>query len=243
MRLSMPFRATALLFAVSCLAVIVAPTSSQAHSSDRRCSVGSPPSIEDGPRLLAKPAGPELVVACGKGVAGPFEIAAYTSVDHTLCTAFLGVGFGSGECGAAFGESRLARDGVLATGTNWAWGAGPGPAYTAIGGWVTPEVARVEVRYHRNNGKPTREADATVGQVDGELLGSLGQSEPFGRFAVVFPGCSLPQGIRILAFDSEGRLLGSESGHKSGFGTPCRPAPTPRDGHAAGQSAPGVSTS
>lgn len=188
---------------------------------------------------MTKPAGPELVIACGQGVSGPFEIAAYTSVDHALCTVFLGQGFGGGECGAAFGESRLARDGVLATSTNRAWGAGPGPAYTAIAGWVRPDVARVEVRYHRNNGKPTRKADATVGQVDGELLSSLGQSAPFGRFAIVLPGCSLPEGIRILAFDSDGRLLGSERGRKSGFGSPCRPAPTPRGGHTAGQSAGG----
>ena len=85
----------------------------------------------------------------------------------------------------------------------------------------------------------SRKADATVGQVDGALLSSLGQSAPFGRFAIVLPGCSLPQGIRILAFDSEGRLLGSERGRKSGFATPCRPAPTPRGGHAAGNNAGG----
>ncbi len=163
------------------------------------------------------------MIACGKSFAGPFEIVAYTDVTHDLCTVDLGSAFGGGECGAAFHEARLARDGVLVTDTNWRWGRGPGRSLTAISGRVLPDVVRVEVRYHRNNQKPPRRANAVVGQVGGELLGTLGQAEPFGRFAVVLPGCTIPHDLRILAFDSEGGLIGSERGRGSAFGNPCRP--------------------
>jgi hypothetical protein len=98
-----------------------------------------------------------------------------------------------------------------------------GRSYTALNGWVRPDVARVEVRYHRRNEKPITHANATVAQVDGELLSSLDQTTPFGRFAVVLPGCTVPQGLRVLAFDSVGKLFGSERGRKSGSGRPCRP--------------------
>ena len=111
------------------------------------------------------------------------------------------------------------------TGTSWAYGGGSGGSYTALHGWVRPDVARIEVRYHRRNEKPISHVDATVAQVDGDLLSSLHQATPFGRFAVVLPGCTVPQGLRVLAFDSEGKLIGSERGQKerSGFGNPCRP--------------------
>jgi hypothetical protein len=224
MKLDKRFLAVALLLAVACLVATVGAAPSQARTSEGPCRVGSPPTIEDS-SILGKPAGPELVVACGHGVTGPFEIASYTDAHGTLCTVYLGEGFGSGQCGEAFHESLLARDGFLTTSTNWAWGGGPGPSYTTIDGWVEPEVARLEVRYHRNGAKPMSKANATIGQVDGDLLSALGETEPFGRFAIVLPGCSVPQGLRILAFNAEGTLIGSEKGGKSSFGgTPCRSA-------------------
>jgi hypothetical protein len=217
------FPAGALLLVVTCLAVVVGVTSSKAQSADLRCSVGGPPTIEEGPDLLEKPLGPRLVIACGKSVVGPFEIVAYTGVNHLLCTFFLGSAFGGGECGRAFHESRLAHDGFLVTGTSWAWGGGPGRSYTAVHGWVEPDVARIEVRYHRRNEKAIARVNATLAQVNGELLSALDQTTPFGRFAVVLPGCTVPQGLRVLAFDSEGQMIGSERGHKqSGIGKACR---------------------
>jgi len=102
-------------------------------------------------------------------------------------------------------------------------GRRPWRSYTAVHGWVGPDVARIEVRYHRRNEKPITQVDATVAQVNGELLSALDQTTPFGRFAIVLPGCTVPQGLRVLAFDSEGRMIGSERGRKqSGFGKPCR---------------------
>jgi hypothetical protein len=224
MKFYRPLRAVALLLVVACLAAVVGATTSKAQSADPQCSVGGPPSIEEGPSLLAKPSSPELVLACGKSVVGPFEIVAYTDVQHVLCTLYLGSAFGGGECGGSLHESRLARDGFLVTGSSSAWGRGPGRSYTSLNGRVRPDVARVEARYHRGNEKQITQVNATVAQVSGELLSSLDQTTPFGRFAVVLPRCTVPQGVRVLAFDSEGQLVGSERGRKSSsFGSPCRP--------------------
>jgi hypothetical protein len=221
MRLDKRFRRAALLLAVACLLAALGASTSGASAAEPGCTVGKPPTLENGPEVLEKPASPELVIACGHGVTGPYEIAAYTDAHHTLCTIFLGEGFGGGQCGAAFRESQLNRDSFLTTSMNWAWGAGPGPSSTSITGWALPDVARIEVRYHHDNAKPIHHANAILGQVGGQLLTTLGQTEPFGRFAIVLPGCSLPQGIRILAFNPEGTLLGSEQGHKPGFAPPC----------------------
>jgi hypothetical protein len=216
--------AAAVLVLVVSVAAIAGTSASQAQSAEAKCVVGGPPTIEGEPNVLEKPAGPKLVIACGKSVVGPFEIVAYDDVKESLCTFVLGEGFGDGECGEAFHESFLARDGFLITGTNWAWGHGPGHSLTSINGRVEPGVARVEVRYHRKHGKASAQVDATIGQVEGELLGKLDQTAPFGRFAVVLPECVVPQDLRILAFDSEGRMIGSEHGQKSHFGgSPCRP--------------------
>jgi hypothetical protein len=224
MKFYKPIGAAGLVLVVACLAASVGVTTSSARSAEPQCSVGGPPTIEEGPALPEKPSGPQLVIACGKSVVGPFEIVAYTGAKHSLCTVFLGSAFHGAQCGEAFHESRLARDGLLVTSTNWSFGGGPGPSYTAVSGWVRPDVARVEVRYHRKNGKSITQVSATVAQVNGELLSSLGQSTPFGRFAVVLPGCAVGQGLRLLALDSEGRMIGSERGHKSPFGSPCQPS-------------------
>ncbi len=218
------FHVAALLLVIACFAASIDVATSKAQSADPPCSVGGPPQIER-PPFLEKPLSPELVIACGKSVVGPFEIVAYTGVKHLLCTVFLGSAFGGSGCGGEIHESRLARDGFLITNTNWAWGRGPGRSFTALSGWVRPDVARIEVRYHRSNEKPITRAKATVAQVNGELLSSLGQTTPFGRFAVVLPGCTVPQGLHVLAFDSEGQMIGSERGRKtkSRFGNPCQP--------------------
>lgn len=217
-----PGGAVALVLVVACLALVGVGTPG-ARSAEPHCKVGAPPTLESAPELLEKPLSPELVVACGRSIVGPFEIVTYTGVRHSLCTFVLGTAFGGGQCGAAFHESRLAHLGFLVTTSNWAWGHGPGRAYTSINGWVRPDVARIEVRYHRNDQKPISRANATIGQVDGELLASLDQTEPFGRFAAVLPGCTPPQNLRIFAFDAKGRLIGSERGQKARFGSPCRP--------------------
>ena len=225
MKFYRPSRATALLLLMACFAATIGVATSNARSANPQCSVGGPAELEEGPHFLEKPLGPPLVIACGKSLVGPFEIVAFTGVKHhLLCTFFLGSAFGGGECGGAIHESSLNRDGFLVTGTSWAWGKGPGPSYTTLEGRLIPEVARIEVRYHRSNRKTLSRTNATVAQVNGELLSSLDQNlPPFGRFAVVLPGCNLPQSLRIVAFDSEGQMIGSERGRKSRFDSPCRP--------------------
>jgi hypothetical protein len=223
MNFNKPFCGAALVLVVVCFAALAGARATEARSAEPRCSVGGPPTIEERPSLLQKPSGPQLVIACGSSIEGQFEIVAYTGVKHSLCTVYLGSAVRGAECGGALYESRLARDGFLVTSTDWTSGRGPGRSYTAMRGWVRPDVARVEVRYHRRNGKPLARVDATTAQVNGELLGALDQTAPFGRFAVVLPGCIVPQDLRVLAFDSEGRMIGSIQGRKSGFGRPCRP--------------------
>jgi hypothetical protein len=221
-----PAATAALLLLAACFAMVITAMTSNAQPADSQCSVGAPPTIEEKgpPPLRFKPSSPELVIACGKSVVGPFEIVAYTAVrHHWLCTFVLGPAFGGSECGGALNESRLARDGVLITGSGATSGSGPGRSYTTLHGWVRSDVARIEVRYHRRNEKTITRASATVAQVNGELLSSLDQATPFGRFAVVLPGCTRSQGIRVLALDSEGRMIGSERGRKARFGGPCQP--------------------
>jgi hypothetical protein len=88
---------------------------------------------------------------------------------------------------------------------------------------VRSDVARIEVRYYRGHSKSVTHAEATVAQVNGELLNSLGQTTPFGRFAVVLPGCDVAQRMRLVAFNSEGQRVGSQRGRKARWAAPCQP--------------------
>jgi hypothetical protein len=226
MSIGRTFRLASLLAVVACLAaavVAIGAGGAQAGSAAGPCVVGGSPTIKGEPQAIREPLSPVLDIACGKSFIGPFQIVAYTDVKHSLCTFVLGSPFNGGECGGSIYESRLARDGVLVTTRNWESGLGRGPANTTLSGRLLPKVTRVEVRYHRPGQKSVSEVNATVGQVDGELLRTLDQTEPFGRFAVVLPGCVPPQGLRVLAFDAEGRLVGSEPGRKLRAGNPCRP--------------------
>lgn len=66
-----------LLLAAACFAAFVGVTTPEARSADPLCSVGGRPAVEEGPTLPEKPSGPQIVIACGKSVVGPFEIVAY----------------------------------------------------------------------------------------------------------------------------------------------------------------------
>lgn len=83
------------------------------------------------------------------------------------------------------------------------------------------DVAKVEVRFRRQGRIWTKAA--TVAQVDGGLLSSLGVSEPFGRFGALLPGCVPPQEINVVARGANGEFLGAQRGR---FELPdfCNPA-------------------
>jgi hypothetical protein len=211
----------ALFFLIFCLAASVGVSASGAQSANPPCTIGGPAEKVEG-LMPGKPSRPPIVIGCGRSLVGPFEIVAYPDAEHNwLCTFFIGSAFGDGDCGGVIHESLLNRNGFVVTGTGWAWGSGPGRPYTALRGEARPDVARIEVRYHRGNEKAISRVNATLAQVSGELLSALEQTTPFGRFAVVLPGCTVPQGLRVLAFDSEGRMIGSQRGRKSRFGQPC----------------------
>ncbi len=217
-------RAGVVLLAVACCLAFTGVASANAQSFlTPPCSVGGAPERVSYPSSLIfqpKPLQPPHVIACGMSLVGPFEIVAYTSVEHKwLCTLFLGEPFGNSDCeppnppfpdGA--GEIRMYQDG---------WASGNGSSYTYLSGNVGTGVSRIEIRYHRYKKKPISRVSATVGQVKGVLLTSLHQTVPFGRFAAVLPGCAVPQGMRLVAFDSDGAVIGSQRGQKSRFGNPC----------------------
>lgn len=232
------FRTGALLLAVASCFTFTCVTNSKAQSpTPVPCSVGGAPEKASPPFLLSKASHPPRVIACGRSFLGPFEIVAFPSVEHEwLCTVFLGEPFGDSECGPDFegaltlapppfsNTSELPVDGgpIRLSGIGWAWGNGPGPAYTHLEGSLSPGVARVEIRYHRPNRESINRVSATVAQVNGELLSSLYQTVPFGRFAAVLRGCATTQRLRLVAFDAEGQIVGSLRGHRSHFGNQCR---------------------
>ena len=215
-------RAGVVLIVVACrlMFTTVATAKAQAPSTPP-CSVGGAPEKVSYPIFLSKPSQPAQVIACGTSFVGPFEIVAYPSVKRKwLCTLFLGAPFGDGDCGPDIIQPPVGRDEIRSF--QMGWGGENGSSYTYLSGSLGLDVARVEVRYHRYNKKPINQVNATIAQVNGELLKSLDQTVPFGRFAAVLPGCAVPQGMRIVAFDPEGAIVASERGRKSHFGNPCR---------------------
>jgi len=231
-------RAGVVLLVVACCLAFTGVAASKAPSfSGPPCSVGGAPEKVNPPSLLSKASHPPKVIACGRSFLGPFEIVAYPSVEHEwLCTVFIGAPFGGGYCrrdvegGITLAPRSFTNSGQLPVdggpirvfGIGWAWGNGPGPSYTYLEGSLSPGVTRVEVRYHRPNKASINRASATVAQVNGELLSSLYQTVPFGRFAAVLRGCAVPQGMRLVAFNPEGAIVASLRGHKSSFGNQCR---------------------
>lgn len=231
-------RAGVVLLVVACCLALTSVAIAKAQPSPATpCSVGGPPEKVNPPSLLSKASHPPKVIACGRSFLGPFEIVAYPSVEHEwLCTVFLGAPFGGGDCGPNVegaltpaprpftNSGQLPVDGgaIRVSGIGWAWGNGPGPSYTHLEGSLSPGVTRVEIRYHRPNKESISRVSATVAQANGELLSSLYQTVPFGRFAAVLRGCAITQGLRLVAFDTEGHIVGSLRGHKSRIGNQCR---------------------
>jgi hypothetical protein len=168
------------------------------------CRVGGPPLAT--PTFL-QPTGPILVVACGTSFVGPFEIAAYPK-DRLLCTTFESAEFGlpgSVTCGKEPGDADAQ---IQVMGSGEAYGAAP--SISNVWGEVEPDVASVDVRYHRGRQKAISTVHAAVAQVNGDLLAALHQTAPFGRFGAILPGRA---GLfRVLAFNAEGQIVGSERG-------------------------------
>lgn len=195
------------------------------------CAVGQPRSIDH--RSLYKPADTPRVIACGRSFLGPFEIIAYSSTEHNLlCTTFLGVPFRGDEgCGQDGGIQvvpgvfgRSGEDNICVYGVTWEEGREQRPtSITYLHGSLSPKVKRVEVRYQRRGRKSFNRVGATVSRVNGNLLESLGQTVPFGKFAAVLRGYAVLQQMRIVAYDAEGHIVESQRGHRFQSAHLCRP--------------------
>jgi len=201
-------------------------------SNARHCTVGKPtawktnrfgsPGKNPGIKFFS----PVLVLACGSTGflhEGALEIVGYDTSEG-LCTSaqvarhslFGGPCFPAGIRWQDFSSGPVSW-----TGAGWG-GGGPKPSATNLAGYIEPDVASVEVRFRRD-GKIWTKA-ATVAQVDGELLAKLHQTEPFGRFAALLPGCVPPQEINVVARGASGVILGSQRGEKSLVPDFCHPA-------------------
>lgn len=77
-----------------------------------------------------------------------------------------------------------------------------------ISGTLRPDVASVRIRYRRK-GNPMG-TKPVFNQIDGELLGRLKESKPFGVFEATMRGCVKPHRIRAIAFDAAGEPLGQD---------------------------------
>jgi hypothetical protein len=204
-----------------------APASSPCVSSSASCRrsrlrghVGGPPTISLGRPDEGKRLTPDFVIGRGRTYRGPVELVAYgwlaprdaipSSPRKQFCVwvEYLPAQVNPGTCNRALDpeyEGKIAiDDGVQALGP-------PGGRYTEVGGRLAPEVASVQVSYHRRDHGLTV-VDATVGRVTGNLQRKLHQPAPFGYFDATLPGLVKFSEIRARAFDGSGNLIGEDHG-------------------------------
>jgi hypothetical protein len=200
-------RALGALVVVSCVfaAATAAVSASPPVNGTREhpCKVGGPPAwqfwrIPPGVKRLS----PTLIIACGRRFLGlPYEIVA-VDTDQGLW-----VYTDSGPLGFSGGTTVLPGAPFGPVGVLQGWGAPP--PRTRLYGTLGGNVARVEVIFHHRSRHERVMRTPTVALVSGELMTRLHQTEPFGAFAMTLPGCVPPKGVRAVAFDAEGRRIGS----------------------------------
>lgn len=154
------------------------------------------------------------MLACGRSGflhEGPLELVGYNT-SGGLCTSaeipnysiFGSICWPAGVDWHSFWPGPIHIEGM-------GWSAGGGdPTASQISGELNLNVAAIEIRFHRE-GKIEKKK-ATVAQVTGDLLAKLGQTQPFGLFAAILPGCVLPRDVRVVARDSAGEFLGASRG-------------------------------
>lgn len=82
---------------------------------------------------------------------------------------------------------------------------------TQIGGPAEANVAKV-VLFVRRPGKSVERTDALLARVSGSLQEELGQTAPFTYFLGVIPGDVRSKYVEAVAYDAQGRKLGSTRG-------------------------------
>lgn len=180
------------------------------------CKVGGPPAwyfwrIPPDVKRLS----PIVTIACGRRLLGQsYEIVAVDTSEG------LWVYADSGPLGFSEGQSVLpgAPFGAIDVQSGW----GEPPARTHLYGVLGANVASVKVIFHHRGQHKRVVRTPTTALVSGELLTELHQTEPFGAYALTISGCVPPKGVRALAFDSQGRRVGSS--HPPSFlAHPCNP--------------------
>ncbi len=172
-------------------------------SREHPCKVGGPPAwyfwrIPPGIKRLS----PIVTIACGRRLLGrPYEIVAVDTSEG------LWVYADSGPLGFSEGQPALPETPFGAIDVQSGW-SGP-PSRTYLYGVLGASVAGVEVIFHHRGQHKRVARTPTTALVSGELLTELHQTEPFGAYLLTISGCVPPKGVRALAFDSQGRQVGS----------------------------------
>lgn len=173
---------------------------------EHRCKVGGSPAWRF-PRVVpgVKQLSPAVTVACGRRLVGPYEIVALDTSEG------LWVYADSGALGFSEGQSIRNPDfpDFLERAITVSSGWGAPPARSHVFGALAGDVARVEVVFHHKGRRRRLVREPTMAHVSGELLSVLRQTDPFGAYAITLPGCVPPKGIRVFAFDAQGRRIGT----------------------------------
>lgn len=89
----------------------------------------------------------------------------------------------------------------------WATSRGSRGRYSEVLGALRSDVASVQMHYRRHG--DVRERPAWVTPLTGEIQQQLRLDRPAGVFVLTVKGCVRPQRFRVVAFDADGRQLGS----------------------------------
>jgi hypothetical protein len=186
-------------------------------SREHPCRVGGPPAWHFTRVLGVKQLSPVVTIACGRRLVGPYEIVAVDTSEGLWVFADSGPdGFSEGQ---AIRNPKLDLQEPAIT-FSQGWG-GP-PARSRVSGVLAANVTRVEVIFHHRGQHRRLVRAATTARVSGDLLRVLHQTEPFGAYALTMSGCVVPKGVRVVAFDAQGRRVGTARG-RNFIPHPCNP--------------------
>lgn len=200
-------RALGAFVAAVCLLATAGPVADASPpvpgTHEHPCEVGGPPAwyysrTPPGVQRLS----PTVTLACGRRLVGkPYEIVAVDTSEG------LWVYADSGPLGYSEGQGARPNDPFAPITVQRGWSAPP--SRTHIFGVLQADVASVEVVFHHRGQRKRVSRTPTTALVSGDLLTELHQTEPFGAYALTIPGCVHPRGIRVIAFNAEGRRIGS----------------------------------
>lgn len=200
---------TVRLIAPVIIAVVLLATSAGALAGagpQPPAAPGLPPTFKFD-RCAKPPCTKPVIVASGTLLEHPTEIVAHSEVSGR--TFFEGDTFYRSGPFAPFAsgpEQNVPERGRALSFLSW-YGFDRIGHVTHVVGLTRADVASVRVRY-RTHGD-WRNAGSLFNVVEGDLLAKTGGEEPFGVFAASARRCIDARRFRSVAFDAEGRQLGS----------------------------------